>query len=108
MSKACPAVEVAAVTKVSNSVTDEPRWLAYFSPAGKKSIASGNSPDDMIWTGEEPDWLWIGKKKRYSFEFCQLEDYEGTAHELDAFAARGNKNLNDMTALILRPPQKNI
>ena len=26
MSKACPAVEVAAVTKVSNSVTDVPQW----------------------------------------------------------------------------------
>lgn len=107
MSKACPAVEVAAVTKVSNSVTDVPQWLAYFSPAGKKGIASGNSPDDMIWKGAEPDWLWIGKKKRYSFEFCQLEDYEGMVHELDVSVARGNKNLNYMTALLLRSP-KNI
>lgn len=67
MSKACPAVEVAAVTKVSNSVTDVPQWLSYFSPAGKKGIASGNSPDDMIWKGKALMWPQGGDGKQYPF-----------------------------------------
>lgn len=104
MSKACPAVEVAAVTKVSNSVTDEPQWLAYFSPAGKKGIASGNSPDDMIWKGKTLMWPQGGDGKQYPFQFCQVEDYEGAVHELDVSGARGNHNPG-CTALVLRSPK---
>lgn len=44
MSKACPAVEVAAVTKVSNSVTDEPQWLSYFSPPERRASPAESSP----------------------------------------------------------------
>lgn len=104
MSKACPAVEVAAVTKVSNSVTDVPQWLAYFSPAGKKGIASGNSPDDMIWKGKALMWPQGGDGKQYPFQFCQVEDYEGAVHELDVSMVRGNYN-SGCTALVLRSPK---
>lgn len=104
MSKACPDVEVAAVTKVSNSVTDEPQWLSYFSPAGKKGIASGKFPLDMIWKGKTS--YWGGNGKWYSFQFCRVEDYEGTVHELDVSEVRGNYN-SGCTALVLRSP-KNI
>ena len=102
MPKACPAVEVAAVTKVSNSVTDEPQWLAYFSPAGKKGIAGGNSPDDIIWKGKTS--YWEGNGKRYSFQFCRVEDCEGAVHELDVSMVRGNYN-SGCTALVLRSPK---
>lgn len=106
MSKACPAVEVAAVTKVSSSVTDKPQWLAYFSPAGKKGIAGGNSPDDIIWKGKALMWPQGGDGKQYPFQFCRVEDYEGAVHELDVSMVRGNYN-SGCTALVLRSP-KNV
>lgn len=75
-----------------------------FFPAGKKGIASGKFPLDMIWKGKMS--YWGGDGKRYSFQFCRVEDYEGMVHELDVSEVRGNYN-SGCTALVLRSP-KNI
>lgn len=69
-------------------------------PAGKKGIACGNSP-----LGYDLEWENVVlERKRYSFKFCQVEDYERTVYEMDASGARGNYNHN-CTALVLRSPK---